>query len=61
MGEMETFDGFDFDSMTETSPTSAPVPVGLDDDVSFMRGVLFSLLFTLPCWLAIAGAVVAVL
>ena len=68
--DVETFHGYDFDTMTETDPATftAVVPHGparddleVDGDVSFMRGVMYGLLFTIPCWVVIAGAVLAVL
>ena len=67
--DVETFHGYDFDTMTETVPTAfAGVPRALSPEnleveggESFMRGLLYGLLFTVPCWVAIAGAILAVL
>ena len=67
---METFHGYDFDTMTETAVPVAftTVPrvlnrrtIEVDGDVSFMRGLMYGLLFTIPCWIAIAGGILAVL
>ena len=67
---METFHGYDFDTMTETVPGAfaAVFPcdpprhdVEVDGDASFMRGLMYGLVFTIPFWIVIAGAVVAVL
>ena len=67
---METFHGYDFDTMTETAVPVAftTVPrvlnrrtIKVDGDVSFMRGLMYGLLFTIPCWIAIAGGILAVL
>ena len=67
---METFHGYDFDTMTETVMPAAlsTVPraldrknIEVDGDVPFMRGLLYGLLFTIPCWIVIAGAILAVL
>jgi len=67
---VETFHGYDFDTMTETVTPAAlsAVPraldrtnIEVDGDVSFMRGLMYGLLFTIPCWIVIAGAIVAVL
>jgi hypothetical protein len=66
---METFHGYDFDTMAETAVPVAftTVPrvlnrrtVQVDGDVSFMRGLMYGLLFTIPCWIVIAGAILAV-
>ena len=66
---METFHGYDFDTMTETAVPVAftTVPrvlnrrtIEVDGDVSFMRGLMYGLLFTIPCWIVIAGAILAV-
>lgn len=67
---METFHGYDFDTMTETVVPAAftVVPraldrqnIEVDGEVSFMRGLMYGLLFTVPCWIVIAGALLAVL
>jgi hypothetical protein len=64
--DMETFYGFDFDTMAETTAAEAagremqPV-VEAGSDETFMRGLVFGLLFSIPCWVAIAGAIVALL
>lgn len=67
---METFHGYDFDTMTETVQSAAftAVPraldrqnIEVDGEVSFMRGLMYGLLFTVPCWIVIAGALLAVL
>jgi hypothetical protein len=67
--DVETFHGYDFDTMTETAAPGAfsTVPCTLDfrhieveGDVSFMRGVLYGLLFTLPFWAAMAGALILI-
>ena len=63
---METFYGFDFDTMAETTAAEAagremPHVVEADSDETFMRGLGFGLLFSIPCWVAIAGAIVALL
>lgn len=67
---METFHGYDFDTMTETVVPGAfaTVPraldrrnVEVDGDTSFMRGLMYGLLFTIPCWAVIVGTVLAVL
>ena len=55
--------------MTETMPASFPtVPraldrqqIEVDGEVSFMRGLMYGLLFTIPCWIVIAGAILAVI
>ena len=66
---METFHGYDFDTMTESvmPGASSTVPHALDrrnieveGDVSFMRGLLYGLLFTLPFWAAMAGAMILI-
>ena len=66
---METFHGYDFDTMTETAVpvTFTTVPrvlnrrtIEVDGDVSFMRGLMYGLLFTIPCWIVVAGAILAV-
>ncbi|HEX6570680.1 MAG TPA: hypothetical protein VF055_01575 [Steroidobacteraceae bacterium] len=62
---METFYGFDFDTMAETAAEATGrelqhvVEAGSDE--TFMRGLMFGLLFSIPCWVAIAGAIVALL
>jgi hypothetical protein len=67
---METFHGYDFDTMTETAVPAAftSVPRVLDrrtieveGDVSFMRGLIYGLLFAIPCWVVVAGAILAVI
>lgn len=63
---METFYGFDFDTMAETTAAEAagreaPPVVEAGSDETFMRGLMFGLLFSIPCWVAIAGAIVALL
>ena len=62
---METFHGFDFDTMTETGPAAAEscagLSIGVGEDVSFVRGVVFALAFSVPAWLALAGALRALL
>lgn len=71
---METFHGYDFETMTETvmpagfasvrrdlgSP-DIEVDIEADEDGSFMRGLMYGLLFTIPCWIVIAGTILAVL
>jgi hypothetical protein len=66
---VETFHGYDFDTMAETvMPGSlSTVPHVLErrnleaeGDVSFMRGLLYGVLFTLPFWAAMAGALILV-
>jgi hypothetical protein len=62
---METFHGYDFETMTETAAPAPPVvdrqPLESDADLSFMRGLFYGLLFTIPCWVVLAGAVLAVI
>jgi hypothetical protein len=67
---METFHGYDFETMTETaapaaSGTALPVvdrqPLESDGDLSFVRGLFYGLLFTIPCWVVLAGAMLAVI
>jgi hypothetical protein len=64
--DMETFYGFDFDTMAETTAAEAagreaPPVVEAGSDETFMRGLVFGLLFSIPCWVAIAGTIVALL
>ena len=58
---METFHGFDFDTMTEISAEADGAGVTLDghdgDDVSFMRGLMFGFLFAVPGWLLLAAII----
>lgn len=60
---METFHGFNFDTMTPTADdeTDHARSTDADGDVSFLRGVIFGLAFSIPGWLLIAGTFVAVL
>ena len=63
---METFYGFDFDTMAETTAAETAGRemqhvVEPDSEETFMRGLVFGLLFSIPCWVAIAGAIIAVL
>ena len=59
-----TFYGFGFDTMAETTAAEAAdremqhvVEAGSDE--TFMRGLVFGLLFSIPRWVAIAGAIIA--
>ncbi|MCC2677103.1 MAG: hypothetical protein K0R58_4050 [Ramlibacter sp.] len=61
---METFYGFDFDTMAEVTAGEAPRAemqhvVEAGGDETFMRGLLFGVLFSIPCWVGIAGAIIA--
>jgi hypothetical protein len=61
---METFHGFDFDTMTEIPAEAgrrlgALDPADRDEDVSFVRGLWFGLLFAVPGWVLLAVAVLA--
>lgn len=65
---METFHGYDFETMTEIPVSAEARPAAtvvdrreIDGDLSFMRGLMYGLLFTIPCWIVLAGAMVAVL
>ncbi len=54
---------FDFQKMTNAIAEATPEAYtqDTDTDVSFMRGLLYGVVFALPGWVVIAGLILALL